>query len=73
MKVAAAAALGEMPIVDGCTFVVLGVKVGVKEGESTLSDFFWLSKLSYGCTSQQGKTDMLSIPFAGTVLLKSWL
>lgn len=44
MKAAAAAALGDMPSLAGCAFVVFGVKFGVKAGDSTLSDFFRLQK-----------------------------
>ena len=36
VKVAAAAALGEMPSLTGCTCVALGVKMGVNAGDSTL-------------------------------------
>lgn len=44
MKAAAWAALGEMPAFAGCALEPLGVKFGVKAGESTLSDFFALPK-----------------------------
>lgn len=42
MKVAAAAALGDMPIFTGTAFADLGVKFGVKAGDSTLRFFFGL-------------------------------
>lgn len=42
VKAAAAAAFGDMPSLAGCAFVVVGVKFGVKAGDSTLRDFFGL-------------------------------
>ena len=42
----AVAALGEMPTLAGTAFPILGVNVGVKAGDSTLSDFFALQMLS---------------------------
>lgn len=48
MKVAAAAAFGEIPSLAGCAAAVFGVKLGVKDGDSTLRLFFWLHVLSFG-------------------------
>ena len=48
VKVAAAAAFGEMPSLAGCAAAVFGVKLGVKDGDSTLRLFFWLHVLSFG-------------------------
>ena len=45
VKAAAVAALGEMPTLTGCAFPLLGVKAGVKDGDSTLRDFFGLYRL----------------------------
>lgn len=42
VNAAAAAAFGEMPIFAGWALAPFGVNAGVKEGDSTLRDFFGL-------------------------------
>ena len=43
---AAVTALGEMPSLTGCAATILGVNIGVKDGDSTLRLFFGLQLLS---------------------------
>ncbi len=46
VKAAAAAAFGEIPAFAGSTVAVVGVRFGVKAGDSTLSAFRGLQLLS---------------------------
>lgn len=71
VKVAAAAAFGDMPSLTGCAAAVLGVKAGVKDGESTLRLFFELQDLSLVLLLQEDQTDLPS-PLEA-IKLKSWL
>jgi hypothetical protein len=77
VNVAAAAAFGDMPIFLACATAGCAASVlGVKEGDSTLKDFFGLcEKSQHVANGELGRrgTDMAS-PFAGVIAdEKSWL